>query len=303
MRVCNYMYVRKALILRQVTIHCLIMWRAVKQLRGRYKDSKMSGEKNHTIDAQESLSVTESLNLCKKLLEHGWMSAQSGKVPWNDARNTGLDGCMGLVKMSSDRHFQDLSRESNLWFVLFLTMSGISLVAVLALVYLINTMRRSISLKKCLLASGENQVKRQDPKSRSFRFPVGTRPKVQTGASSPQQPFLFQSGFQPQTTPDSPGQQQHQIGYTIPPHKYPISVSTVSASQTSDKDSQVSVRTSNQEETKIVQAKMKAEMEAKYMEYQRSLWELQKAVPNGALGAPDTIYPALPGSTEGEGSS
>merc|ERR1712240_340979 len=57
-------------------------------------------------------------------------------------------------------------------------MSGISLIAVLALVYLINTMRRSISLKKCLLASGENQVKRQDPKSRSFRFPLGTRPKV-----------------------------------------------------------------------------------------------------------------------------
>ena len=77
MRVCNYMYVRKALILCQVTIHCLIMWRAIEQLRGLYKDSKMSGEKNHTIDAQESLSVTESLNLCKKLLEHGWMSAHS----------------------------------------------------------------------------------------------------------------------------------------------------------------------------------------------------------------------------------
>ena len=243
--VCNYMYVRKALILRQVTIHCLIMWRAVEQLRGRYRDSKMSGETNATIDAQETLSVTDSLKLCKKLLDHGWNGAQSGRVPWNDARNTGIDGCMGLVKMSSDRHFQDLSRESNLWFVLFLTMSGISLIAVLALVYLINTMRRSISLKKCLLSSGENQAKRQDPKSRSFRFPLGTRPKVRNGVSSQQQPFLFQSGFQPQTTSDSPGQQQHQIGYTIPPHKYPISVSTVSASQTSDKDSQVSVRTSN----------------------------------------------------------
>ena len=104
--VCNYMYVRKALILRQVTIHCLTMWRAVKQLRGRYRDSKMSGEKIATIDAQETLSVTESLKLCKKLLDHGWMSAQSGKVPWNDAMNTGIDGCMGLVTMSNERHFK-----------------------------------------------------------------------------------------------------------------------------------------------------------------------------------------------------
>merc|ERR1712082_578443 len=120
------------------------------------------------IDAQENLSVTDSLKLCMKLLDYGWKSAQSGKVPWNEARDTGIDGCMGLSTMSADHHFQDLTRESNLWFVLFLTMTGISLTAVLALIHLINTMRRSISLKKCLLSSGENQIKRQDPKSRSF---------------------------------------------------------------------------------------------------------------------------------------
>ena len=102
---------------------------------------------------------------------------------------------------------------------------------------------------------------------------------------------------------DSPATQQHQIGYTIPPHKYPISVSPVPVTQTSNSETKVSVRPSNQEDTKIMQAQMKAEMEAKYMEYQRSLWELQKAVPNGALGAPTTIYPALPGSPEGEASS
>ena len=117
-------------------------------MRGRYtRDSKMSGETNATIDAQETLSVTDSLKLCKKLLDHGWKSAQSGKVPWNEARDTGIDGCMGLVTMSADHHFQDLTRESNLWFVLFLTMTGISLTAVLALIYLISTMRKSISLK------------------------------------------------------------------------------------------------------------------------------------------------------------
>ena len=200
-------------------------------------------------------------------------SSVTSFIPWNEARDTGIDGCMGLVTMSTERHFQDLSRESNLWFVLFLTMTGISLTAVLALIYLINTMRRSISLKKCLLSSGDNQNKRQDPKSRSFRFPLGTRPKVRNGVSSHtlQQPFLFPSGLQPQTMTDSPAQQQHQIGYTIPPHKYPISVSPVPVTQTSSNETQVSVRTSDQEESRIIQAKMKAEMEEKYMEYQRSL--------------------------------
>ena len=107
----------------------------------------MAGETNAMIDAQETLSVTDSLKICMKLLNHGWMSAQSGRIPWNEARDTGIDGCMGLVTMSADRHFQDLTKESNLWFVLFLTMTGISLTAVLALIYLISTMRKSINLK------------------------------------------------------------------------------------------------------------------------------------------------------------
>ena len=283
------------------------MWRAVEQLRGRYtRDNNMAGETNATIDAQETLSVTDSLKICMKLLNHGWMSAQSGRIPWNEARDTGIDGCMGLVTMSAERHFQDLTKESNLWFVLFLTMTGISLTAVLALIYLISTMRKSINLKKCLMLSGNTQDKGQDwkTKTKSLRFPLGTRPKVRNGATphNLQQPFLFQSGLQPQTMTESPAQQQ-QIGYTIPPHKYPISVSPVPVTKTTNCETQVSVRTSDHEETKIMQAKMKADMEEKYMEYQRSLWELQKAVPNGALGAPATIYPALPAVPEGEGSS
>ena len=180
------------------------MWRAVEQLRGRYtRDNNMAGETNVTIDAQETLSVTDSLKLCMKLLDHGWKSAQSRKVPWNEARDTGINGCMGLVTMSAERHFQDLTRESNLWFVLFLTMTGISLTAVLALIYLISTMRKSISLKKCLMSPRNTQDKRQDSKSttKSLRFPLGTRPKVRNGASphNLQQPFLFPSGLQPQT--------------------------------------------------------------------------------------------------------
>ena len=79
-------------------------------------------------------------------------------------------------------------------------------------------------------------------------------------------------------------------------------MSPVPVTSTTNCDTQISVRTADIEETKIMQAKMKADMEEKYMEYQRSLWDLQKAIPNGALGTPTTIYPALPATPEGEGS-
>ena len=69
---------------------------------------------------------------------------------------------------------------------------------------------------------------------------------------------------------------------------------------TTNCETQVSVRTADQDETKILAAKMKADLEEKYMEYQRSLWDLQKAIPNGALGAPPTIYPTLPAQSEEE---
>ena len=62
------------------------------------------------------------------------------------------------------------------------------------------------------------------------------------------------------------------------------------------------MRTADQDEAKILAVKMKADLEEKYMEYQRSLWDLQKAIPNGALGAPPTLYPTLPVQPE-EGES
>ena len=279
------------------------MWTAVE---GGLSVRDMSDKKNATFDAQETLKldIMESLKICMQLLDHYWQSGQSGRVVWQDARDTAIEGCKGLITMSTEKHFQELTRESHMWFVLFLTFTGISLTAVAALVYLISTMRRFISLKKCLVLSWESQEKRPDPKSitKSLRFPVNTRPVVQNWASpnSPQQSFQLTSGqthTTPQTQTGSPAQ-QHQVPYPIQAQKYPVTISPIPIQPNANCETQVSVRTADQDEAKILAVKMKADLEEKYIEYQRSLWDLQKAIPNGALGASPTIYPTLPAQPE-----
>ena len=138
------------------------MWRAVEWGLS-VKD--MSDEKNATFDAQETstLDIMESLKICMQLLDHSWQSGQSGRVVWQDARDTAIEGCKGLITMSTKKHFQELTRESHMWFVLFLTFTGISLTAVAALVYLISTMRRFISLKSVLSRHGNHKRKDRTP--------------------------------------------------------------------------------------------------------------------------------------------
>ena len=192
-----------------------------------------------------------------------------------------------------------------MWFVLFLTFTGISLTAVAALVYLISTMKTFVSLRKCLVSSWESQEKRPDPQSltKSIRSPLNTRPVIQNWASKscPQQTLPLTTG-QTHTTPQpqagSPA--QHQVNYPIQPQKYPVTISPISIQPDANCETQVSVRTADHDEAKILAVKMKADLEEKYMEYQRSLWDLQKAIPNGALGAPPTIYPTLPAQPEEE---
>ena len=128
------------------------MWKAVEW---GLSVRDMSDKKNATFDAQETSTpdIMESLKICMDLLDHSWQSGQSGRVVWQDARDTAIEGCKGLITMSTEKHFQELTRESHMWFVLFLTFTGISLTAVAALVYLISTMRTLVSLRKCLVSS------------------------------------------------------------------------------------------------------------------------------------------------------
>ena len=125
----------------------------------------MTDNKNATSEAHgaSTFDVMESLKICKELLEHSWQSGQSGRVVRQEALDTAIEGCKGLLTMSTERHAEDLTREAHMWFVLFLTFTGISLTAVAALVYLISTMRTFVSLRKCLVSSWESQEKRPGP--------------------------------------------------------------------------------------------------------------------------------------------
>ena len=101
-----------------------------------------------------------------------------------------------------------------MWFVLFLTFSGISLTAVAALLYLISTMRMFVSLRKCLVSSWESRENRPNPQSiqlSSLQSPLSTRPVIQNWASpgSPQQtPPSSAGSTPPQPQADSPVQHQ-----------------------------------------------------------------------------------------------
>ena len=155
----------------------------------------MSVKKNATFAAHEAASfdVSQSLTICKQLLEHSWQSYNNEHyhLVWQEALDTAIEGCKGLLTMSTEQHVQELKQEAHMWFVLFLTFSGISLTAVATLVYLISTMRTFVSLRKCLVSSWESRESRPNPQSlqlKSLQPPLSTRPVIQNWANpgSPQ---------------------------------------------------------------------------------------------------------------------
>ena len=111
--------------------------------------TEMSDKKNATFAAHEAstFDVAESLNICKQLLEHSWQSYNNKHyhLVWQEALDTAIEGCKGLLIMSTEKHVQELEQEAHMWFVLFLTFTGVSLTAMAALVYMISTMRAFVS--------------------------------------------------------------------------------------------------------------------------------------------------------------
>ena len=106
------------------------MWRIARAV--------MSDKMNATFAANEAATfeVSESLSICKQLLEHSWQSYNNEHyhLVWQEALDTAIEGCKGLLTLSTEKHVQELEQEAHMWFVLFLTFSRISLTAVAALV-------------------------------------------------------------------------------------------------------------------------------------------------------------------------
>ena len=65
---------------------------------------------------------------------------------------------------------------------------------------------------------------------------------------------------------------------------------------TGNSETQVFVKVAEREtdnDAEILAVRMKADLEEKFREYQRSLWDLQRAIPGRTPGTPPGLYPTL----------
>ena len=87
------------------------------------RQSRMSDRKNATFADHDAATfdVSESLSICKQLLEHSWKQYNNKHyhLVWQDALDTAIEGCEGLLTLSTEKHVQDLEKEKHMWFVLF----------------------------------------------------------------------------------------------------------------------------------------------------------------------------------------
>ena len=259
----------------------------------------MSDRKNATFADHDAATfdVSESLSICKQLLEHSWKQYNNEHyhLVWQDALDTAIEGCKGLLTLSTEKHVQDLEQEKHMWFVLFLTFTGISLTAVCALLYLISTMRTFVSLRKCLVSTWESRETRPNPQSllTAIQSPLSTRPIVSSWAkpdSTQQQTPTLSPGS---TYGPSQGQAgssiQNQVNYPNQSPGYPVATKPSSAQPCMGQgETQVSVKVGEDEPDN--KAELLANIEEKFREYQRSLWDLQRA---GMPGLPPGLYPSL----------
>merc|ERR1712115_287459 len=259
----------------------------------------MSVKKNVKLAAHEAASfdVSQSLAICKQLLEHSWQSYNNEHyhLVWQEALDTAIEGCKGLLTLSTEKHVQELEQEAHMWFVLFLIFTGISLTAVCALLYLISTMRTFVSLRKCLVSTWKSRETRPNPQSllTAIQSPLSTRPMISNWAKpdSPQQqtPTLSSGSTygpsQGQTGPSIP----NQVNYPNQSPGYPVTIMPSSAQPCMGQgETKVSVKV--EEDELDNKAELLANIEEKFKEYQRSLWDLQRA---RMPGLPPGLYPSI----------
>ena len=96
-------------------IHSFSMWKAAEWGVSIFD---MSDKKNATFAAHEAATfdVSQSLNICKQLLEHSWQSYNNEHyhLVWQEALDTAIEGCKGLLTMSTEKHVQELQQEAHM---------------------------------------------------------------------------------------------------------------------------------------------------------------------------------------------
>ena len=234
-------------------------------------------------------TVEESLGICQQLFEHSSKAYTNEhyNLIWRDSLTTALEGCKGLLKLSIDKALQESNQECMIYFILFLTFLGVATVAVSALLYMIAKMRRFISLRKCMLSSVESRETRPAP---SRMLPaINTRPLLPAGTSwAGNKCSQFPTSVQTLNT-IQPMPPNLSNSYPVQPQSHGTLPRNTETKQdpTLGPDGLISP-----EERQEI-------LERKFLDYQRSLWELSAR----RQGRPPAIYPHLEMSDEATGGS
>ena len=201
-----------------------------------------------------------------------------------------------------------------MWFVLFLTFSGISLVAICAMLYLISSMRTFVSLRKCLVSQWDSRDSRPNPQSllKAVQTPINTRPLVSNWAKPDCPQKQTQTPVPGPSSGPSQGQTvpyiQNQVHYPHhTPGGYPVTIMPSNVQpcmgQNDNNVSNEVEEDDTENRTSPDNKELLAKIEVRFQEYQRSLWDLQRA---GMPGLPPGMYPSISHghlATHGEGES
>ena len=171
------------------------------------------------------------------------------------------------------------------------------------MLYLISSMRTFVSLKKCLMSRWESRETRPRPEElvKSVLTPVNTRPMVKNSD------WARKDSPQKQTQPIVPGQSSGpSLGHSIPyiqnqvnypyntPGGYPVTImpNNIQPGRVQNNSSSPEDVEEDATDAKTSQnnKELLAKIEARFQEYQKSLWELQRS---GMPGLPHGMYPSV----------
>ena len=171
------------------------------------------------------------------------------------------------------------------------------------MLYLISSMRTFVSLRKCLMSKWESRESRPNPEElvKTVLTPINTRPMVKNSD------WAKKDSPQKQTQPIVPGQSSGpSLGHSIPyiqnqvnypyntPGGYPVTImpNNIQSGMGQNNSSSPEEAEEDVTEAKTSQnnKELLARIEARFQEYQRSLWDLQRA---GMPGLPNGMYPSV----------